>query len=237
MKRTCLAGAAGLLLSLSARAQNAMPSFFYDNLKKECDGHGGGACCRGAVDEMKAAQAMPATENGLCLDDHSVVKPPCSWAIAWCKPGGKAAKATADRQDEMRRGALSPWVSGGSFRATVLKVTAPDRLLVLQNKTHRHRIVLRGVQAPKRGTKHYQAALLRARKLVEGREVLVENFHNEVTGAHCASVLFDDAVFLSDALAAEGLVRWDLTADPVNRGLSEAEAAAKKAQKGVWARR
>lgn len=229
--------AALLLLGLPAHAQFAYPPSYYNNLLKECDERGGGACCRGAVEDMRAAKASPAAENGYCLDGHTIVKPPCPWAIPWCKPGPDAAKLTRVRLSDPRLRGLGPWESVGSYRGTVLKVSAPDELVVLQNKVHRHRIVLRGVKAPKRSSPHYLSALRLARKLVEGKEVLVENFSDSASGARCSTVVFNNETFLSDALAAAGLVRWDSKADPVNRSLSDAEAAAKKAGKGLWAGR
>ncbi|MBI3300060.1 MAG: hypothetical protein HYZ75_17985 [Elusimicrobia bacterium] len=235
--KVLLVGAAFLLLTATARAQNAMPSFYYDNLKAECDPRGGGACCKSAIDEMKLAQATPATENGMCLPGHTVVRPACRWAIAWCKPEAGTAKSVDKRQTAMKRGEASPWTSGGSFDAKVVAVKGPTELVVLQNGRHRHRIILRGVVAPKPGSKHYKGALNLARKLALGKAVNVEMFHSETTDQRRQIVVVGGEFSLANALAAEGLVRWDAQADPINRQLQGAEAAAKRAGKGLWAKK
>ncbi len=132
-------------------------------------------------------------------------------------------------------GAQPPSTAGATFTATVVHVVDGDTIDVRVASTgERVRIRVHGVDAPERGEPFSQVALRFTRATVFSRTVIVEGRDVDTYGRLVARVRVDETD-LSEALLHAGLAchyrRY--SDDPA---LERAEAAARVAERGFWAR-
>jgi len=123
-----------------------------------------------------------------------------------------------------------------ALRGQATRITDGDTFTLRYSSTEDERVRLHGIDAPERAQPHGSAAGAALASLIEGREVRVEVVDRDNYGRLVGRIWVDD-LDVNLAMVRDGHAWWYEYYAKDRHDLEQAEDAARRAQRGLWAQR